>query len=62
MKLYFQYGKNHRLGIDMDLKQYCTNYSVLGGYRHYIKINRMEYNDLLLELENDRYFNKVYDI
>lgn len=62
MILYFQYGKNHRLAIDLNTKRYCTNYFVLGGYNHYIKVNRMEYNDLLLNLENDFYFEKVDNI
>lgn len=62
MILYFQYGKNHRLAIDFNIKRYSTNYSVLGGYHHYIKISRMEYNDLLMGLENDFYFEKVDNI
>ena len=46
MKQYFQAGK-HRLFIDHGNKTYCTNYFYLGGYETYIKINLIDYREML---------------
>lgn len=55
MKLYFSAGKNKRLAIDTDRKIWNNNYFYLGGHRHYIKINTADYNELLQEIEINRY-------
>ena len=58
MKLYFQQGKNHRIAIDTWAQVYSTNDLTLGGYNHYIKITKNEYNDLLEQI-NNKHFTKV---
>lgn len=55
MKLYFQAGKNHRLAIDTKVKVYSTNYWVLGGHKHYMKVTMRELNDLMQKIQSENY-------